>query len=230
MKIQGIVFDKDGTLFDFDATWGAWTKAMLERETDDPATLQRLADVLGYDLEAARFHLGSIVIAETIDVVADAIIGVLPALEKGPLMARMAQQSADVPQVPVGDLKSIMTTLRQMGMQLGIATNDNEAPARANIAQADVIDEFALILGADSGLGGKPATGQLDRFCAATGLDPASCLMVGDSLHDLHAGKAAGMIPVAVLTGPATRETLAPHAVVVLTSIAELPDWIAAKS
>ena len=227
MKIAGVVFDKDGTLFDFNATWGAWTRRMLESETDDPATLARLAQVLGYDLDAARFDPGSIVIAETIDVVADVIVGVLPDVEKGPLMARMAQQSADVPQVPVGDLQATMAALKAFGLRLGIATNDNEAPARANVAQAGIVDVFDMILGADSGFGGKPATGQLDQFCALTGLAPANCLMVGDSLHDLHAGQAAGMIPVGVLTGPATRETLAPHAVVVLSSIVELPDWIA---
>lgn len=227
VKIRGVLFDKDGTLFDFDATWGVWTKAMLSQETDDPVMLARLADVLGYDLNRSCFHPGSLVIAETTDVVADAIISVLPELEKSSLIARMAQQSADVTQVPVGDLQAIMTALRAMDLQLGIATNDNEAPARANVAQADIIDDFAVILGSDSGFGGKPATGQLDQFCSVTGLAPAQCLMVGDSLHDLHAGATAGMIPVGVLTGPALRETLEPHARVVLGSIAELPAWIA---
>lgn len=230
MKIQGIVFDKDGTLFDFNATWGAWARHMLEAETDDPAELQRLAAVLGYDLDAARFAPGSIVIAETIEVVADTIIGVLTDVEKGPLIARMAKMSAEVPQVPVGDLRRIMAALKAMELRLGIATNDNEAPARANIAQANVLNAFDLILGADSGFGGKPATGQLDQFCAVTGLVPAACLMVGDSLHDLYAGAAAGMIPVGVLTGPASREALAPFARVVLPSIADLPSWIASKA
>jgi phosphoglycolate phosphatase len=52
--------------------------------------------------------------------------------------------------------------------------------------------------------------------------------MVGDSLHDLDAGRAAGMRTVAVLTGIADRAALAPHADVVLGHIGELPDWIAA--
>jgi phosphoglycolate phosphatase len=32
LVIKGIIFDKDGTLFDFNATWGAWTRGMLEAE------------------------------------------------------------------------------------------------------------------------------------------------------------------------------------------------------
>jgi phosphoglycolate phosphatase len=50
--------------------------------------------------------------------------------------------------------------------------------------------------------------------------------MIGDSLHDLHAGRAAGMAVMGVLTGPATEAELAPHADVVLPSIAALPAWL----
>ena len=50
--------------------------------------------------------------------------------------------------------------------------------------------------------------------------------MVGDSLHDLSAARAAGMRAVAVLTGVAGREDLAPAADVVLDGVADLPRWI----
>ncbi len=53
--------------------------------------------------------------------------------------------------------------------------------------------------------------------------------MVGDSLHDLLAARAAGMVGVAVLTGLADRATLEPMAEAVLETIADLPDWIAAQ-
>ena len=50
--------------------------------------------------------------------------------------------------------------------------------------------------------------------------------MVGDSLHDLMAGAAAGATPVAVLTGVATYDELAPYAEVVLPDIGALEAWI----
>jgi phosphoglycolate phosphatase len=53
--------------------------------------------------------------------------------------------------------------------------------------------------------------------------------MVGDSLHDLHAGRAAGMRVAAVLTGLATAAELAPHADVVLRDIGHLPGWLEAQ-
>ena len=50
--------------------------------------------------------------------------------------------------------------------------------------------------------------------------------MVGDSRHDLDAGRAAGMRTIAVLTGIAKREDLAPHADVVLADIGAIPGWL----
>jgi phosphoglycolate phosphatase len=50
--------------------------------------------------------------------------------------------------------------------------------------------------------------------------------MVGDSRHDLEAGRAAGMRTVAVLTGIAGAADLAPHADVVLADIGGLPGWL----
>ena len=31
MNIRGVIFDKDGTLFDFQSTWGIWTSQVLAR-------------------------------------------------------------------------------------------------------------------------------------------------------------------------------------------------------
>jgi len=50
--------------------------------------------------------------------------------------------------------------------------------------------------------------------------------MVGDSLHDLHAGRAAGMQCVAVLTGVAEAAELGPAADIVLPDIGHLAAWL----
>jgi phosphoglycolate phosphatase len=229
-EIKGIIFDKDGTLFDFNATWGAWAQHMLRQEAGgDEARLAALAQVLGYDLEQARFLPSSIVIAETVEVVAQTMLPHLPGADAPTLMARMNAAASQVPQVEATPLIPFCQTLAARGITLGIATNDAEAPARTHLEAAGIIDAFAFVAGFDSGHGGKPAPGQLHAFCEATGLDPAACVMVGDSLHDLHAGRAAGMRTVGVLTGPAPRAELSPEADIVLGSIAELPDWLATQ-
>ncbi|MEJ6399478.1 HAD family hydrolase [Yoonia sp. 208BN28-4] len=221
------MFDKDGTLYDFNATWGAWAHMMLMTEAAGSASrFAALADTLGFDPEAKRFRAGSIVIAETVDVVADAILPHLPDPDKPALMERMKAAATSVPQQEAADLRGLLQNLRGRGLKLGVATNDAEAPARAHLGRSDIVPLFDFIAGADSGFGGKPQTGQLQAFCDQTGLAAAKCAMVGDSLHDLHAGRAAGMVTVGVLTGPAPAEELAPHADVVLASVADIPAWL----
>ncbi len=229
--IKGIIFDKDGTLFDFNATWGTWTREMIASEVGtDAGRMDEMAALLGYNLEGGVFWPGSIVIAETVDVVADAMMSLLPDASKPELIARMRTASAKVPQVQAAPLLPLLRALKDMGIVLGVATNDAEDPARAHLSRADVLDLFDFVAGYDSGFGGKPEPGQLLGFCAATGLAPQDCIMVGDSTHDLDAGIAAGMGTVGVLTGPAEAGELRPLADVVLHSIADLPDWIAGQN
>ena len=230
MPIKGIVFDKDGTLFDFQATWGAWSRGMIESESGgDPDLRERIAGVLGYDLRTGRFRPDSIVIASTTETVAEHLLPLLPGTGKAELMDRMNARAAGAPQVEAAPLAALLGRLESMGLRLGVATNDTEAPARSHLRAAGVEDRFAFVAGFDSGWGGKPEAGQLMAFAEAVGLRPEDCAMVGDSLHDLHAARAAGMVAVGVLTGVAGRDVLEPEAQVVLDSIAELPDWIASQ-
>ncbi|WP_210526998.1 HAD family hydrolase [Rubellimicrobium arenae] len=229
-RIRGVVFDKDGTLFDFQATWGAWSRGMIEAESrGDPDLAARIAEVLGYDLGTGLFRPESIVIASTTETVAEHLLPLLPWTRKEELMARMNARAAGAPQVEVPRLRAVLEHLAELDIALGVATNDTEAPARTHLREAGVEAMFGFIAGFDSGWGGKPGAGQLLAFAAAVGLDPAECAMVGDSLHDLSAARTAGMRGVGVLTGVAGRATLAPAADVVLGSIAELPDWVAAQ-
>lgn len=225
--IKGILFDKDGTLFDFNATWGAFTETLLLSEVGgDLDRVQLLADRLGYDLANKVFFPGSIVIAETVDVVAGHILPLLPETDKASLIGRMNGLAAQVPQIEAAPLVPFVEGLKARGLRIGVCTNDAEAPARSHLGRAGVEEAFDFIAGYDSGHGAKPAPGPLLAFARAVDLDPAHCIMVGDSLHDLHAGRAAGMRPVGVLTGPAGAEELATVAEVVLDSIADLTDWV----
>ena len=204
---------------------------MLEAETGgDPVLFARLADVLGYDVATATFRPESMVIASTAGELAEMIRSVLPDLDTDALLARMNAAAAAVTQIEAVPLQSYFAQLRELGLRLGIATNDAEAPARAHLDRAGILGLFDFIAGYDSGHGGKPAPGQLHAFCGQTGLQPIDCLMVGDSTHDLHAGRAAGMRTVGVLSGPAPREELAPLADVVLSDIGDIPDWLRSEN
>lgn len=219
--IDAVIFDKDGTLFDFRASWGAWTRNLLA-ELGQPG----LGAVLGFDPATGDFAKGSPVIAMTTPEIADIVLPHVPHLTRDGLNAVMNRLAAAAPMVPAVNLPAVLGALRARGLKLGLATNDTEAPARAHLTGAGVIELFDFVAGCDSGWGGKPAPGQLLAFVAACGLTPDRVAMVGDSLHDLDAGGAAGMHRVGVLTGIALADDLADHADVILPDISFLGDWI----
>ena len=226
MMIDGVVFDKDGTLFDFRQSWGVWTARLLEVLARDETHAAQLAAAIGYYPQARDFHAESAVIAATAEEISAALLPHLPGYTQPSLAARlnaMAEGAAMVPAVP---LRPVLGALRERGLRLGLATNDTEAPARAHLTAHGVLDLFDFVAGYDSGYGPKPGPGMCLAFARETGLDPARIVMVGDSCHDLIAGRAAGMRTVAVLTGIAGIEELLPHADAVLPDIGSLGAWI----
>ena len=226
-RFQGIVFDKDGTLFDFSATWVVWAQGLLDRLSEgDPAQAARLGAAIGFDIVQGRFATDSIVIAHTAGEIAAVLAQAMPGTSAESVLEKINAEAAVATQVPAVPLVPFLQTLRGAGYRLGVATNDAEMPARAHLNQAGVAQMFDFIAGFDSGYGGKPAAGQLMAFAHQMGLDPAACVMVGDSAHDLHAGRAAGMACVGVLTGIAQHADLAPFADVVLPDIGHLPEWL----
>ena len=226
--IRGVLFDKDGTLFDFQKSWSGFAQTLLtELSGDDPERARRLARVLGFDPQAGRFASDSIVIAETTLTVARHLVPHLPDWpDTGRLAAQLDQIAAATPQVAAAPLVPLFARLRAAGLALGVVTNDSEASARRHLAAHGLQDAVDFIAGYDSGHGAKPDPGPALAFTAAVRLEPAVVALVGDSAHDMSAARAAGMVPVAVLTGPATAQALAPLAAVVLPSVADLPDWL----
>jgi len=224
--IKGLLFDKDGTLFDFNATWASWAATFFQTLTGDRAEATGLGAKLGFDLPSQRFAPDSVIVAGTPEDIASAISKHLPHRSEGELISLMNAAAADAPQAEVTPLKPFLTALKR-SYRLGVATNDAEGPARAHLDQAGITDLFDFIAGYDSGYGGKPEPGMQNGFCETLGLDPAHVVMVGDSTHDLIAGRRAGMKTVGVLTGLAPRPELAPHADIVLPSIKALPGWLA---
>jgi phosphoglycolate phosphatase len=224
--IRGLLFDKDGTLLDYAASWPPINReaGLLAADGDaglaadllrlagaDPATGLAMADSLlatGNTLELAEaWHAGGSPLALTdLTIALDALF-----------------QRAVARMVPVCHLAELFGRLRGTGFALGIASNDSIAAVTATAAHFGITDSLAFMTGYDSGHGAKPEAGMVLAFCAATRLDPSEIAMIGDSRHDMEMGRAAGAgLRIGVLTGAGTRETLEPISDLCLDSIAEL--------
>lgn len=224
--LRGIIFDKDGTLFDFSSTWEAWAASFLRQVAKDETHAQTLGKAIGFDVTTRQFSPGSIVVAGTPDEVTEALLPHLPHFAFEDLLDLLNAEAETAPQMEAVPLPLYLAGLRGQEFRLGLVTNDAEAPARAHLRTAGITEYFDFIAGFDSGHGAKPAAGQLLAFADVVGLAPQEIVMVGDSLHDLMAARSAGMVGVGVLTGLANAATLDPYAACVLPDIGHLPDWI----
>lgn len=220
--IRAILFDKDGTLFDFQATWGSWARAVLdELAGGDAERAATLAAVIDFDTRTMRFRPSSAVIAGTGREVAELLAPHLPGTDVAALERRLAQRAAEAPPAEAVPLRALLERLRAHGYALGVATNDFEAVALRHLD--GIVELFDFMAGFDSGHGAKPEPGMLLAFARQCNLPPSRVLMVGDSRHDLLAGRSAGMATLAVLTGVAAAEDLADLADAVLPDIGHLP-------
>ena len=229
-EIAAIAFDKDGTLFDFRQTWAGWTGAFIREIAAPFARVEVLAEAARFDLAENRHLPDSPFIAGTLEEYVAVIAGVLPELTADDIRGRLRASTAQVTQVPATPLLPLMEDLRAAGYPMGVVTNDGERLARGHLAQAGIDGHFSFVAGFDSGYGGKPAPGMLLACAEALGHPPERVLVVGDSRHDLDAAAAAGMPALAVLTGYASEDDLAPHALAVLPHVGHLPGWLEARN
>ncbi|QIZ82478.1 HAD family hydrolase [Thalassovita gelatinovora] len=227
MKIAGILFDKDGTLFDFRATWDVWAADLIaELAAGDNGVAQRIAEAIAFDLVSKQFLPHSPVIAGTNREAAECVGSALPLRSVEDLEIVLIDRAANAPLAPAVPLLAFMDGLAARGLALGVMTNDSEQAARAHLSHAGIERRLDFIAGFDSGFGAKPAPGPLLAFASQTGLAPESVVMVGDSTHDLLAGRRAGMRTLGVLTGVAQAEELLLLADAVLPDIGHIPTWL----
>ena len=225
--IRAVLFDKDGTLVDFEKTWAEVNRGAARIGSGGDIELEaRLLDICGVDPETGRTRADSlfaagtaITIAERMAAEGSPVAADLLAAELEALFASAADNA-----VAVGDIAGLFGALRGGGLHIGIASNDSESSVRRTARALGVLDLVHFTCGYDSGFGAKPAPGMVHGFAEAMGMSSAEVAVVGDSRHDMEMARAAGAgAAIGVLTGAGTAETLGPVTDAVLASVMDLP-------
>lgn len=220
-KIKGLLFDKDGTLYHYKDTWIVWCQRVLKELSDgDEELADKMAADVGFDWCANEFLPGSLIVGGAADEVNSLWQKRVPHLSADQIEEIAVKHLSDLPQEPVCDLKQFFAGLRDEGFKLGVATNDFEEGARLQLTKSGIFELFDYVVGFDSGYGQKPNAGMVVGFAEKTNLSLGEIAMIGDSTHDLQAGKAAEAgLCVGVLTGPAEAKDIQDHADHVISSI-----------
>lgn len=229
--IDLLVFDKDGTLIEFDLMWGAWVDALAARleEATGLALRAGLFALLGVDADSGLVHAHGLMAATPMSRIREAVVESVADAGAGTAAAEAAvggSWHAPDPVAlaqPVTDLPALLQRLRVDVPLFAVATADDRDPTERTLRALGVADEFAALACADDGFPNKPAPDPVLQLCARLGVPLGRTAVVGDSPADLRMGRAAGVArTIAVLTGVGDRATLEPLADLVLDSIADL--------
>ncbi|WFM72385.1 phosphoglycolate phosphatase [Halomonas sp. CKK8] len=191
--IRLVAFDLDGTLVDSVPDLAAAVDAALADLGMPPAGEPRVRDWVGNGSQrlmarALRDALGR-----------DPDAALLDRAHQGFLDHYGRDPSAHTRLYP--GVQEALDALRDRGLPLALVTNKPSAFIAPILAAFDLQAHFGLCLGGDSLARKKPDPAPLQHVAAHFDVPPAACLMVGDSRHDIEAGRAAGFRTLAVPYG-----------------------------
>lgn len=117
--------------------------------------------------------------------------------------------------------------VKAAGHPVAIITAKVEQGAERTLRHVGLRDLVDLVVAADTVARSKPDPMPVRHALERLDRTPAEAVMIGDSNHDLAAGRAAGTTTAGVLWGAASAEVLAPLADHLLGEVAELVPLVA---
>jgi phosphoglycolate phosphatase len=229
--VRAILFDKDGTLIDFYASWSDLYRTLcLDLAGGDGDRARAMLVAGGMDPASGLCRAGSALAAgNTMDIARVWFPG-LAGRDFDAMVARIDAaflENGATRSVPMAGLSATLDALAARGLAMGVATSDGTAATKAALVALGVDRRLPHVFGYDSVARPKPAPDMALAFAAAVGAPVEDIAVIGDNTHDLEMARAAGAgAAIGVLSGTGRAEDLAPLADAVLDSIRDLPAWL----
>jgi pyrophosphatase PpaX len=118
----------------------------------------------------------------------------------------LAHHDAQV--IPYVGAPELIRRVKRMGYLTGLVTSKNRPGAIRGLTLAGIAEHFDVLVCADDVENPKPHPEPVLKALAQLGTGPDTALFIGDSVHDMRCGRAAGVRTAAVLWGPFGRGDL----------------------
>lgn len=192
-EVSAVAFDLDGTLLDTIDDLASAVNGLLTEFGHEPLPTATIRTMVGKGMaNLVRRALAQArhVAPESID---DATVNTALVDYQQRYAAVLGRGTRSYP-----GLAESLRRLKMMGFPLAVVTNKAARFVRPHLEQAHIAHYFGLIVGGDTLGKRKPDPAPLLHVASAFGIAPARLLMVGDSINDVAAARAAGC-PVVVL-------------------------------
>ncbi|MEP9851126.1 HAD family hydrolase [Staphylococcus aureus] len=211
--MRWILFDKDGTLIYFDASW---MKIGLQLVDD---FMEKYSDAIN-DIEAAYEYLGvvngeiqpgTIMASGALDEMIKALCEIA-----GQDVSEWAQNRSQtlvdnrIPEnVLVEDIYDTLETLQRQGFKLGIVTSDSKRGVEQFLEETQFKHFFDVVISTEANAVEKPNPEVLAPLFNRYDVSPQDIVIVGDTANDIQTGINANLgLKIAVLTGVGQKEEL----------------------
>jgi phosphoglycolate phosphatase len=188
-RLRGVLFDLDGTLLDTAADIAhALNQAFAEHGWQP----------LAVDVVSRMIGRGSPILIER----AAASLGHAPgAAEQTLLLERffehygVHEEAGESDAKPYPGVRETLRTLHDAGLKIAVVTNKQRRFADALLQRLELMASIDLVVGGDTCERRKPDPQPLLFACQSLAITPGEAMMVGDSVNDVTAARAA-RIPV----------------------------------
>ncbi len=188
-----VLIDLDGTLIDSVPDLSFCVDAMMARLGRPPRGEQAVRQWVGNGVErlVARALLGQLEGEPDAADFAQAL----------PIFLELYGEHTSVRSAPYPGVREGLDWLRTQGLRLGCVTNKAARFTEPLLASVGIRDAFELVISGDSLPEKKPSPLPLLHAAECFGVAPAEALMLGDSVSDVKAARAAGFGIICVSYG-----------------------------
>ena len=210
MKTDGIIFDKDGTLMDFDAFWVSLSEAALREVLSAYDRVHLLGAALrAFGVQDGVADRDGMLCKGTYAQMGEAVCQILRESGCECENGQVTRQAIDAYEkhaeagkvVPVcDDLRGELLRLKAAGVRMAVVTTDNAVLTEGCLRKLNILDLFDEIYTDDGATPVKP-----DPYCAAAFREKYGLkhmMMVGDTLTDVLFARNAGIGVIGVAKTP----------------------------